>query len=154
MRRILLLAAATSALLALPAPALAGPQEVAGDIAGKVMSPFCPGVTLESCPSAEAVRLRANIARKAAAGWSEGRIMSWLHSEYGDAVRATPPAEGVGLLAWVLPAAAVAAGAALAVLLLRRWTPRRRASSPAPPAPAPGDRERLERELEAWRRRA
>lgn len=31
------------------------------EVAGRTMSPFCPGLTLEECPSGEASRLRTEI---------------------------------------------------------------------------------------------
>ena len=105
-------------------PAKASPEEVANDIAAKVMSPFCPGVTLENCPSDKAVALRDRIESWAERGWDEDRIMAELVDLYGDPIRATPPASGSGLWAWLAPALALGAGAILAGVLSRRWTRR------------------------------
>ena len=151
MIRLLSAAGALAMVLLVAGPAIAGPQDMANRVAAEVTSPFCDGVTLENCPSEEAVRLRATIAHKAAAGWSEARIVSWLENDYG-VEAATPPRSGVGLLAWLLPALAVAAGIALLVTLIRRWT--RRAGPDEEPAAAasPGDRARLDRELAHARR--
>ncbi len=152
MRALVATLCAAACVVVAAGPAWAGPQQVASSVASRVMSPFCPGVTLENCPSEEAVHLRARIERKARAGWSEARIMAWLRNEYGPRIDAEPPAGGIGLLAWLLPAAAVAGGLAVAGLLLSRWV-RRPGPPPEPPA-APGDRARLERELAEARRRS
>lgn len=133
---------------ALVAPAAHGssPQDVANDIAEHVMSPFCPGVTLHDCPSDNAVQLRAQIARWSAAGMTKAQIMSRLIDQYGDEIRAEPPARGTGLLAWLLPGIAVAVGLALAAGIAMRWSRRSRDRSTAPVASSPLH-ERVEAEL-------
>jgi cytochrome c-type biogenesis protein CcmH/NrfF len=134
--------------------ARAAPEDLANEIAAKVMSPFCPGVTLENCPSDKAAALRARIQSWAENGWGEDRILAELVELYGDPIRAVPPASGSGLWAWLAPALALAGGAALAVALARRWT---RApddpSSKAAPVVPPETRARLEDELNALRGR-
>jgi cytochrome c-type biogenesis protein CcmH/NrfF len=110
------------ALLLLASPAAAGPEDVANDIASKVMSPFCPGVTLHDCPSAEAQDLRDRIERWARQGLSEDQILDSLEADYGVAIRSTPPAGDGGWLAWALPGTALVVGLVLGWLLLRRWT--------------------------------
>ncbi len=109
-------------MLAIAAPAIAAPEDMANDIAAEIMSPYCPGVTLHDCPSAEADQLRARITGWAEAGWSKARIMAQLESEFGSTIRATPTPEGGGLTAWALPLLAVLLGSLLAALLARRWT--------------------------------
>jgi cytochrome c-type biogenesis protein CcmH/NrfF len=145
--------AAVVTVLLFVSPAAANPEEVANDIAAKVMSPFCPGVTLHDCPSAEAQALRDRIERWARQGQSEGQILDGLEAQYGVGIRSTPPAADGGWLAWALPGAALLAGLALGWLLLRRWTSR--AASKGEPQEGPigreelggSDRRRLEREL-------
>jgi cytochrome c-type biogenesis protein CcmH/NrfF len=122
MRNARAAAAAVVALLLLASPAAAAPEDVANDIASKVMSPFCPGVTLHDCPSAAAQALRDRIERWARQGLSEDQILDSLEADYGVAVRSTPPAGDGGWLAWALPGAALLVGLVLGWLLLRRWT--------------------------------
>jgi cytochrome c-type biogenesis protein CcmH/NrfF len=131
-------------------PAGAAPDDVANDISSEIMSPFCDGVTLHECPSAEALSLRARIEQWVRRGWTRDRIMNRLEQQYGASIRALPPRSGTGLVAWVGPVIAVGTGALLAWTRARRWS---RRSSPGRPAPAAteGERRRLERELAALR---
>jgi cytochrome c-type biogenesis protein CcmH/NrfF len=140
-------------VVALPATAApADPQDVANDISNHVMSPFCPGVTLHDCPSREAAELRDEIARWAAAGLTKDRITARLEHEFGAGIRATPSTEGAGIIAWVLPALAVMSGAAVAVVLARRWNARQPTAPSVTAAPvSQQDRTRLDGELRRMR---
>lgn len=127
-------------LVVLLAPAAqAAPQDVANRVAENVMSPFCPGVTLQACPSPQADALRERIRGWAAEGLSEDRIMDRLAAEYGEEVRAVPPGDGGGITAWIIPALVALGGSAFAAALARRWTKAR-------------EREREREDLEARRR--
>ncbi|HEX2239830.1 MAG TPA: cytochrome c-type biogenesis protein CcmH [Actinomycetota bacterium] len=149
MRRALVLLGIALATLS-ATPAVAAPEDVANDISSRVMSPYCPGVTLHDCPSEAAARLRARIIGWAEQGMSRAEIIERLEDEFGTSVRATPPARGIGLLAWVLPAAAVIAGLGLAWLLITHW--KRRAPRVAAAVSA-RDHERVAQALEAFRNR-
>jgi cytochrome c-type biogenesis protein CcmH len=137
-------------VLAFVSPAHAAPEDVANDIAGEVMSPYCPGVTLHDCPSDAAIALRDRIEEWARQGWSRGRIMTTLEAEFGADIRARPPTSGRGLLAWLLPGLAVAGGLAVAWLVARRWSKGREESS-AGPAGSASERAQIEAELAALR---
>jgi len=138
--------------LATPATAQS-PEDLANDISHKVMSPFCPGVTLHDCPSQSALDMRDRIEGYARAGMDEAAIMERLETEYGDAIRAEPSSDGVGIIAWVLPALAALAGGALAFMLVRHWTARRPRQladgrdEPARVETSPAERQRLDAEL-------
>ena len=136
------------------APASASPEDLANEIAGQVMSPFCPGVTLASCPSDKAIALRDRIESWARDGWSESRIMSELVALYGEPIRALPPRDGSGLWAWLAPALGIAGGIALAGVLARRWSRRpARTSTGDPGTISPETRARIAEELDALRGR-
>lgn len=139
MRRKLL--ASLGLLLACAAPAAA--ESWAHELARELMSPFCPGVTLDACTSSQADTLRLWIQVQEAAGRSRADVEAELVERYGDAVLAAPRATGLGLAAYLVPAAAFLAGGLGVVLFLRRQT-RRRGERPTPVAVAPPDPE-LER---------
>lgn len=130
-----------------PISASAGPQDVANSISEQVMSPFCPGVTLHDCPSDNAIQLRSQISLWAAQGWSRQRIMDKLLAEYGPDIRAVPSDRGASLMVWLLPAVAVLLGAAIALVLARRWSKKTDSDPPVASTLAPRDRQRLEEEL-------
>lgn len=131
-----------------PAHAVAAPEDTANDIAQEIMSPYCPGVTLHDCPSEAAQNMRERIAGWAEDGWSKDRILDHLESQWGDVIRATPPTEGAGLLAWLLPGLALAVGIVLVVWAVRSMARRR---PPPPPPVSQSDRSRLEKELHELR---
>ncbi|MFN2588524.1 MAG: cytochrome c-type biogenesis protein CcmH [Actinomycetota bacterium] len=134
-----------------PAAAAASPEVVANAVAQEVMSPYCPGVTLHDCPSAAAQEMRAEIGVWAEGGMSKEQILDRLEADFGPSIRAVPPAEGSGLLAWLLPAVAVVAGATVATVLARRWA-RRPAAAPAPADAVPPEAAaRLSAELDRLR---
>ena len=132
-------------------PAAAAPEDVAYEIFPNVMSPFCPGVTLQDCPSDAADDLRAQITEWARAGWSRDQIMAELESEYGPGISALPPADERGIWAWVAPIAALIAGAAAAWRLTNRWSRGQDASDPKSSVISAEDRARLEMELQTLR---
>ena len=145
-------AAAVGAILVLvgAGPAGAAPSDTANDISSEIMSPFCDGVTLHECPSAEATALRLRIEDWARRGWTRARIMERLERDYGASIQALPPRSGTGALAWGAPVVAIVAGAALAWARARRWSAR--GSPPKPSAPISEDeRHRLDAELAALR---
>lgn len=141
--------------LALVPPAVAAPEDVANRISGEVMSPFCPGVTLHECPTRQAEDLRERIKVWATQGWSEPRIMSELETEYGPGIYATPPTDGGGIVAWLLPGMVAIGGLLLAGTLARRWSSSREleigSTTALEPSVAigPAQSDRLEREISA-----
>jgi cytochrome c-type biogenesis protein CcmH len=119
--RLLLLGAVLAAVAA--APAVASEQHpTLTEMEGRVMCPTCKGQTLEESTAPAADRVRRFIALRIAAGDSRSEIEDALVAEYGEAILASPPARGFGLLAWVLPLAGLALGAAVVGLLAWRWS--------------------------------
>lgn len=155
MKRAIAVAFVTSVLLALPAQAQS-PEDLANDISNKVMSPYCPGVTLHDCPSQKALDLRDDIEGYARDGMTEGEIMNRLEADFGPAIRAEPSSDGAGILAWILPSIALLIGGGLAWTLVRRWLERTRRTEAAESQPivtVSGDeRKRLDAELRQLRK--
>jgi cytochrome c-type biogenesis protein CcmH/NrfF len=139
-------------ILVLAPPATAAPADVANSVASKIMSPYCPGVTLHDCPSNNATELMTRIEGMARDGFSEAQIIDLLVAEFGPGIRATPPPSGAGLAAWLVPIVGAAVGGGLAWLLLRRWVRRAALAEGYDPDVhvTPADHARLERELELF----
>ncbi|MBL8996450.1 MAG: cytochrome c-type biogenesis protein CcmH [Gemmatimonadales bacterium] len=70
---------------------------------GEILSPYCPGLTLTSCPSEGAFILKDSIRAELAAGRTPDQVMQGLENRFGPAIHARPPATGFGLLAWIGP---------------------------------------------------
>jgi len=104
-RLVVVLFAAIAALVA-PAPggAQVSPRQQAADLSSQLMSPFCPGRRLVDCTSSQAYDLRETIAARLTAGESVDAVRADLVRQYGHEILGAPPAEGVGWLAWLLPA--------------------------------------------------
>ena len=136
MRRGLLLAVLAALLMAVPAHAAA--TWSVSDLESQVMCPVCHQ-PLDQSQSAAADRIRSIIAAKHAQGWSEQRTRDYLVAQYGEEILAAPPAHGFGLLAWLMPAAVLLVGGAVAVVLAMRWS-RGRGGPPGAPPEQPDDR--------------
>lgn len=116
------------------------------DLANELMSPYCPGRALAECPSPQAADLRRWILDQEAAGVDRNEVEAQLFAQWGDQLRQSPRAAGVGLVAYVVPAAVLLAGGALVFLFLRRQRGVAEVQAEAPRL-APADAA-LERQLE------
>jgi cytochrome c-type biogenesis protein CcmH/NrfF len=105
---------------ALPAQGADGESGWAYRLPREMMSPYCPGRALSDCPSPAAAELRQWIVEQENAGVSRSEVEQELFRVFGDQLRQAPRAEGMGLVAYLIPAAAFTAGAVLVVLFLRR----------------------------------
>jgi cytochrome c-type biogenesis protein CcmH len=136
MRRALLLVLVAALLVAPPAGAAATWSVT--DLESQVMCPVCHQ-PLNQSQSFAADRIRKIIVAKHAQGWSEQRVKNYLVAQYGEEILAAPPQHGFGLLAWLVPAAVLLGGGAVAVVLAMRWS-RGRGGPPAAPLDGPDDR--------------
>jgi cytochrome c-type biogenesis protein CcmH len=120
---------------AITTPALAAQATWSeSSLESQLMCPVCHTL-LDNSQSAEANRIRVVIHQKHQQGWSEARTRDYLVAQFGEEVLAAPPKHGFYLLAWLVPAAVLLVGAALAVLLARAWSGGRGGGDgPTPPA--------------------
>jgi cytochrome c-type biogenesis protein CcmH/NrfF len=124
--------------LALPLALTGAPERASADdgpswaydLASDLMSPFCPGRTINDCPSPQAASLKAWILVQAAAGRTREDVEEELYDRYGDVILAAPRSEGFGAAAYWIPVLVFLAGGALVAWFLRRSTVR--TASPAP----------------------
>ena len=126
------------ALIAAGTAAAAPPN--AADLEAELVCPVCE-TTLDQSNAPIAERMKTFIRVRIAAGDSEQEIKDALVDEFGPAVLATPRRSGFGLLAWLLPLAALVAGAITVGLLIRSWS--RRRERPVDEAPLDPRLERL-----------
>jgi cytochrome c-type biogenesis protein CcmH/NrfF len=125
---------ALCALLALSACAPRQDPDVerareANELARDLMSPFCPGRTLADCGSPDAAVVREEIRKALGAGESPESVRARIETRFGDRVVGVPR-ERTG---WLLPIAALVAGAGVLALVIRRALQPPAASAPIPP---------------------
>jgi cytochrome c-type biogenesis protein CcmH len=143
----LLMARSASAQDATPAPVT---DDEVNRIAKQLFCPVCENVPLDVCPTQACMQWRATIREKLEAGWSEQQILDYFVTQYGERVLAQPSARGLNVFVWVIPPAALAAGAFVWWRLMRQMTARPAPAVAAPPpviAPADEYARRLEEEL-------
>jgi len=140
-----LLAALIAALVVAPAAA-ACPKTSVGDLEDEVQCLEC-GVPLQlATESPQANRERALIGRLVDSCASKDEIKDRLVAEFGPRVLTTPDDDGFDVAAWVVPVAALLAGAVAIGLTARRWRSRRDGAEPAPAA----DGGRLDADIERY----
>ena len=133
------LLAALLAVCALAGGAQAAGPPNAAELEAELVCPVCE-TTLDQSDAPVAQRMKAFIRERIAAGDTEQEIKDALVTEFGSGVLATPPKSGFGLLAWLLPLGALAAGVIAVGFFIRRWS--RRREPPDPPTPLGPDLER------------
>ena len=144
-----LLAAALIAVALVPVAAAAERPSLA-KLEGEVMCPVC-GTTLDQSDSPAARQIERFIKRRIAAGDSEQQIKDALVANYGDAILASPPHHGFGLLAWWVPLGGILVAAAALGWGIWRWSHTRDpASVAAAPALDPALDRRLDEELQRF----
>ena len=119
-------------------------------IAKQLYCPVCENIPLDVCPTQACAQWRDTIRLKLAEGWSERQIKDYFVEQYGARVLATPPAEGLNWLVYILPPVAFLAGAFLLFRALRSWRQAAVSAPAVPVAPAASDDpyvRRLEDEL-------
>ena len=93
------------------------------EISGDVMSPFCPGRSLNDCPSSSATDLRNQISDMLSEGKTKEQVLSELYNKYGEQIRAMPKKQGFGLVGWLSPLAFVLLGLGILILWLKKHRP-------------------------------
>lgn len=143
-----LLAVVLLVAVLVPSVALAAePRFSMTEIETELMCPTCQS-RLDLSHSPAANRIRAFVERKREAGWTKEQVKDALVADFGPSVLAAPPASGVGLVAWIVPAALVLGGVVIVVVLTLAWR-RRRDPIPAAVAADPVLDDRVDAALRA-----
>jgi len=109
------------------------------------------GLTVHSCNHLQCgsgIPLKNEVLTLVNQGLSRDEILLQFRTRYGEKILSSPTTEGFNLTAWILPFFFVAAGAAMVVQVVRRWTAAGTGETPAPRLLiSDEDRERLRAEL-------
>ncbi len=109
------------------------------DLGDELMSPFCPGRTLSSCPSPQAAELVQWIVTQEAAGATREEVLEILVERYGEEILGAPPAEGITLWAYIFPVAGFVLFGGVAFYALRRIVAGSGERGVPAPGPAPAE---------------
>jgi cytochrome c-type biogenesis protein CcmH len=100
-----------------PPPATLAAQ--AHQIATTLRCPICEDLSVADSPAPLAGQMRQQITQELKAGKTADQIKQNFVASYGESVLLSPPHQGLGQIAYLLPIAVVAVGVAVAVFLLR-----------------------------------
>ena len=136
--------------LTLATTALAAGPPVQADLEAEIVCPTCK-TTLDQSSAPIAVRMKAYIRERIAAGDSSAEIKAQLVDQFGPGVLAEPSKRGFDLLAWLLPLGAVVVGAVVVGAHAVTWSKRRTAAAdPATDDLDPDLERRLDEELDRF----
>ena len=141
-----LLAIAVAALAFAGSAAASETAPTAAELESELVCPVCE-TTLDTSNAPVALRMKAFIRARIAAGDTKSEIKAQLVDQFGPTVLAVPPRKGFDWIAWLLPLAGLVAGALVVGVLAWRWS--RRGSEPPGADNAPPLDPELEQRLDA-----
>ena len=141
-----------------PAVVRARDDTRAQQLFGELMSPYCPGLTIATCPSPGADSLRQDIRGRLDRGETSRAIRASYVADWGERVLGAPPLRRWGVALWLTPGVLLLLGAVGLIWWLRALRRSPAAGDPEAPRPSPdgalpADRailERLDEELRAF----
>ena len=114
----------------------------------QVFSPFCPGRSLNDCPSSKAHELKSEMRAKLEQGVPEQQILNEVFERYGDKYRTVPIFEGIGRWVWLAPICFLLLGMAIATgVAFRRKQSVSEASKPLSSGLSPELERQIDEEL-------
>jgi len=108
-------------------------------------------MVLDSCTHVEChsrEEMTTLIKEELAQGKSEEQIIQLFVTRYGEQVLASPPKKGFNLVAWILPFAAILAGAGVIYVVIRRWVSRGKLAETDATVEAAEETDKYQRQLE------
>lgn len=78
-------------------------NNLAQELGEETMSPFCPGRTLQACPSEDARQLKLEITSLLSKGYSKDAIKRRLYSMYSENISGLPQNNSFKSIAWLSP---------------------------------------------------
>lgn len=101
----------------------ADPGELTSRIAGNLVCLCgCGNMIVRNCECGNAAKMTEEVRELLVSGKTEQEVYAAFVAQYGESVLAAPLAQGFNLLAWGLPLLALASGAGIVVVVIRRLT--------------------------------
>lgn len=92
------------------------------ELASQLRCPVCQGLSIQDSPSELAQQMRGVVRDQLAAGRTPEEVKRYFTEKYGEWILLEPEARGFNMLVYILPVAAIVAGAAIVVVAVRRWS--------------------------------
>ncbi len=96
-------------------------RERVQEIASTLRCPDCEALSVAESPTPTARAIRRDIRGRVADGKSDDAIRAFYVDRYGESILLEPAGNGLGVLVWGLPIAALIVAGAGLVLASRRW---------------------------------
>jgi cytochrome c-type biogenesis protein CcmH len=93
----------------------------AAEIAAELRCPVCRNQAVVESNAELSREMQALVRERLVAGDSPDEVKEYFVSRYGEWILLEPQRRGINWVVWVLPFLALAAGAVLAVMLVRKW---------------------------------
>jgi len=121
------------------------------EISDQLRCPTCQAISVKDSEAAFSRQIRDKVRSMLREGKTEEEIRAYFVSSYGEWILRAPKKEGVGLLLWSLPFAAIVLAGGLIAWRLRRATQKPR-PEPTPATPDDAGKARIERDLRRFER--
>ncbi len=142
-----LITAGLVCLLGLSAAAAPVDEDTVRQIAADLRCVVCQSLSVADSPSETANQMRGIIRDRLAAGDTPDQVRAYFVDRYGLWILLAPPRQGFNLLVWIVPFVGLAAGIAVVVVIVRRWSRRSRSGGTEVPAVDEAMRARIAREM-------
>ncbi|MCL7927521.1 MAG: cytochrome c-type biogenesis protein CcmH [marine benthic group bacterium] len=93
----------------------------AAEIAAELRCPVCRNQAVVESNAELSREMQALVRERLVAGDSPDEVKEYFVSRYGEWILLEPQRRGINWVVWILPFLALAAGAVLAVILVRKW---------------------------------
>lgn len=91
-------------------------------LASELRCPVCQGNSIQDSPSELAQQMRDLIRDQLRDGKTPDEVRAYFVARYGEWILLSPRAEGLNLIVYLIPLAAVLVGGAVVWRAVRRWT--------------------------------
>jgi cytochrome c-type biogenesis protein CcmH len=91
-------------------------------LSGELRCPVCQGNSLQDSPSEMAAEMRSLIRDQLRSGKTPDEVRAYFVSKYGEWVLLQPKAQGLNLIVYLAPLAALLVGGAVVWRSVRRWS--------------------------------
>jgi cytochrome c-type biogenesis protein CcmH len=96
-------------------------DQMTAELAAQLRCPVCRNQSVLESSSGLAREMQSVIRDRLSAGETPDEVKAYFVSRYGDWILLRPEPKGINLVVYLLPAAALLAGAGLLVRQIRRW---------------------------------